>query len=164
MNVKQIINSFNEVTDVEVYRFTSKVHKLHTDYIENINWDYGEDYYENREAVTYEIMDEDDYNRTILANYSDSADFDAWYGDSDAKVLVIVIGENEDIEDVPNLKKIRVSKGISQKKLAEESGVSIRIIQHYEQGFRDINKAHADTVHKLAKTLGCIMEDLLEEA
>lgn len=71
---------------------------------------------------------------------------------------------NEDIEDVPNLKKIRVCKGISQKKLADASGVSVRIIQHYEQWFRDINKAQAATVYQLAKALDCRMEDLIEKA
>ena len=36
------------------------------------------------------------------------------------------------------------------------------MVQHYEQGFHDINKAEAMTVYKLAKALGCRMEDLLQ--
>lgn len=59
------------------------------------------------------------------------------------------------------LKTIRENKGISQKKLADLSGVNIQMIQHYEQGVRDINKAQAITVLKLAKTLECNMEDLV---
>lgn len=59
------------------------------------------------------------------------------------------------------LKTIRENKGISQKKLADLSGVNIQMIQHYEQGVRDINKAQAITVLKLAKALECNMEDLV---
>ena len=61
-----------------------------------------------------------------------------------------------------NLKRIRQARGISQSELATLSGVSIRMIQYYEQGAKDINKAEAITVMKLAKALGCQMEALLE--
>ena len=62
-----------------------------------------------------------------------------------------------------NLKRIRATKGYSQKQLAELSGVSLRSIQMYEQRQKDINKAQSDSLFRLAKALGCIMEDLLEE-
>ena len=45
-----------------------------------------------------------------------------------------------------NLKKIREAVGLSQNKLAILSGVSNRMIQHYEQGVKDINKAQVGTV------------------
>lgn len=60
------------------------------------------------------------------------------------------------------LKNIREAAGLSQAKLAEASGVNIRMIQYYEQGVKDINKAQAITVYKLASALGCSMEDLIE--
>jgi len=47
--------------------------------------------------------------------------------------------------------------------LAERSGVSIRSIQMYEQRNKNINKASADTMYRLAKALGCTMEDLIEK-
>ena len=62
-----------------------------------------------------------------------------------------------------NLKKIRETVGLSQSKLADKSGVSVRMIQHYEQGVKDINKAHAETVYKLAYTLNCNMEEIIEK-
>ena len=62
-----------------------------------------------------------------------------------------------------NLKCIRTAKGYSQKQLAEMSGVSLRSIQVYEQRREDINKAQSDSIFRLAKVLGCTMEDLLEE-
>ena len=62
-----------------------------------------------------------------------------------------------------NLKKIRKAVGLSQNKLATLSGVSNRMIQHYEQGVKDINKAQVGTVYKLAKVLKVTMEDIIEK-
>ena len=62
-----------------------------------------------------------------------------------------------------NLKMIRLSRDMTQRDLSEKSGVSIHMIQFYEQGVRDINRAEALTVYKLAVTLGCRMEDLLND-
>lgn len=61
-----------------------------------------------------------------------------------------------------NLKRIRTAYGCSQRELAEMSGVSLRSIQMYEQRQKDINKAQSDSLYRLAKALGCTMEDLLE--
>ena len=61
-----------------------------------------------------------------------------------------------------NLKRIRTAYGFTQAELAERSGVSLRSIQMYEQRNKNINKASADTMYSLAKTLGCTMEDLIE--
>lgn len=63
--------------------------------------------------------------------------------------------------DPNNLKTMRMAKGMSQSALAEASGVSVRMIQHYEQGFRDVNKAEALTVLRLADALGCDVRDIL---
>lgn len=57
----------------------------------------------------------------------------------------------------------RQSKRYTQKMLSEKSGVNIRMIQHYEQGVKDINKAQADTVYKLAQALECTVEDLINK-
>ena len=61
-----------------------------------------------------------------------------------------------------NLKRIREEKNVTQAKLAEASGVNIRMIQHYEQGVKDINKAQGITLNNIAKALECTIEDLLE--
>lgn len=61
------------------------------------------------------------------------------------------------------LKKIREASSLSQTKLAEASGVNVRMIQHYEQGVKDINSAAALTVYRLAQALECTVEDLLEK-
>lgn len=62
-----------------------------------------------------------------------------------------------------NLKRIRKAAGFSQSKLAEVSGVNLRMIQYYEQGAKDINKAEVLTVYRLAQALNCTVEDLIEK-
>lgn len=61
-----------------------------------------------------------------------------------------------------NLKRIRQANNLSQSQLAEKTGVNLRMIQNYEQGFKDINKAQAITLYKIAQVLDCTIEDLLE--
>ena len=61
-----------------------------------------------------------------------------------------------------NLKRLRSAAGFSQGKLAKESGVALRSIQMYEQRNKDINKAQAINLAKIARVLGCDVEDLLE--
>lgn len=61
-----------------------------------------------------------------------------------------------------NLKRFRTAYGCSQAELAKRSGVSLRSIQMYEQRNKDINRASAETLHRIAQTLGCQIEDLLE--
>lgn len=53
-------------------------------------------------------------------------------------------------------------RGFSQSKLAKEAGVSLRQIQMLEQRQRDINKTQLETAVKIAKALGCKVEDLVE--
>lgn len=61
-----------------------------------------------------------------------------------------------------NLKRIRDLAGLSQRELAELSGVSVRQIQLFEQRQRDINQTRAIDVLRLSRVLGCKNEDLLE--
>lgn len=61
-----------------------------------------------------------------------------------------------------NLKRLRTTYGCTQAELSARSGVSLRSIQMYEQRKKDINKAGADAIYRLAKVLGCTMEDLIE--
>ena len=62
-----------------------------------------------------------------------------------------------------NLKRIRTAYGCTQAELARRSGVSLRSIQMYEQRNKDINKANAETLYRIAKILGCTIEDLIEK-
>ena len=62
-----------------------------------------------------------------------------------------------------NLKKVRETSGMTQLSLSINSGVNLRLIQAYEQGYKDINKAQVVTVLSLADTLGCDIRDILNE-
>ena len=53
------------------------------------------------------------------------------------------------------LKAIRKRSRLTQKKLADLSGVSLRMIQAYEQGDQDITKAEVRSVLALSRVLGC---------
>lgn len=59
------------------------------------------------------------------------------------------------------LKEMRQLNRLTQKELSEISGVSLRSIQQYEIGAKDINKASALSVRNLARALHCEVEDLL---
>ena len=59
------------------------------------------------------------------------------------------------------LKIMREASGMSQSELARASGVNVRLIQHYEQGVRDINKASVITVLRLADALKCDIRYIL---
>ena len=61
------------------------------------------------------------------------------------------------------LKNIRQSRHMTQKKLSELSGVSLRMIQLYEQNKQDIKKAESQSVVHLANILGCSVNDLIEQ-
>ena len=61
------------------------------------------------------------------------------------------------------LKQRRKNAGLSQRELAERSGVPIRTIQQYEQRQKSINKAQAESLVMLSKVLCCSVDDLLEK-
>ncbi|MDO4545650.1 MAG: helix-turn-helix transcriptional regulator [Bacillota bacterium] len=62
-----------------------------------------------------------------------------------------------------NLKLIRQRAGLSQRQLAEWSGVPVRTIQQYEQRQKNINKAQAEYLVMLSQALCCEVQDLLEK-
>ncbi|MFT8710097.1 MAG: helix-turn-helix transcriptional regulator [Sporolactobacillus sp.] len=55
----------------------------------------------------------------------------------------------------------RKRQNINQQQLADKSGVSVVTIRAYEQEQRDIKKAAADTLLKLADALHCTIKDLI---
>lgn len=61
-----------------------------------------------------------------------------------------------------NLKYFRELAGLSQSQLAALTGVSVRTLQDYEQERKPLEGARAITVLKIAQTLGCSVEDLIQ--
>lgn len=62
-----------------------------------------------------------------------------------------------------NLKLLRQKAGLSQRELADLSGIPVRTIQQYEQRQKNINKAQAEYLVILSKVLYCNVEDLMEK-
>ena len=60
------------------------------------------------------------------------------------------------------LKTIRKQSRLTQKKLADLSGVSLRMIQAYEQGDQDITKAEVRSILALSRVLGCRPEVIIQ--
>lgn len=60
------------------------------------------------------------------------------------------------------LKKIRKQQHMTQEELSKLSGVSLRMIQLYEQRQNDINKASGQTINALARALCCNFYDIME--
>lgn len=61
-----------------------------------------------------------------------------------------------------NLKNMRTKRGMTQAQLADAAGISVRAVQDYEQGHKDINRAATITVYQIAQALRCAVEDIIE--
>ena len=61
-----------------------------------------------------------------------------------------------------NLYRLRRRAGLTQRALAQRSGISERTIQEYEQRRKDINKMQLETALALAQALSCAPARLYE--
>ena len=61
------------------------------------------------------------------------------------------------------LREIRKNRNLTQKELAQRSGVNFRSLQDYEQGHKKLTSASGDILLRLSTVLGCTAEDLLLE-
>ena len=62
------------------------------------------------------------------------------------------------------LKEIRESRGMSQKDLATVTGIPKRMIQAYEQDYRDIKGAKLSTLVTLCLALECHLSDIVDDS
>ena len=69
--------------------------------------------------------------------------------------------EEAKTDEEPALKRLRKYYELTQRQLSEKSGVSLRMIQLYEQKQADISKAQVNIVTALAEALSCKVEDLV---
>lgn len=60
------------------------------------------------------------------------------------------------------LKELRQAAGLSQSQFAEKAEMSVRTLQHYEQGSKDFNNARIDTILKACLVLNCKLEDIID--
>ena len=60
------------------------------------------------------------------------------------------------------LKAARKRAGLTQEELSERSGVSLSALRAYERRGKDLSRAQAETVLRLANALKCEIPDILD--
>ena len=61
------------------------------------------------------------------------------------------------------LKTRRLACELSQSQLAKTTGINVQMLQHYEQGVRDISGAKLATLLKICLALNCKLVDILPD-
>lgn len=61
------------------------------------------------------------------------------------------------------LQNARQTAGMSQSQLARAAGISVRVLQDYERGARDIRGAKLATLLKLCNALHCELRDIIAD-
>ena len=81
--------------------------------------------------------------------------------EADIRMFVEIVDKRmEEARQQSQLKRLRAYAKLSQRELADQSGVPLRQIQLFEQGERDISKTQAQTLQKLARVLHVPAETL----
>lgn len=62
-----------------------------------------------------------------------------------------------------SLRTFRKKEKLTKTQLSDLTGISMRTIDDYETGKRDINGAKLSTLLKLCKALSCRLEDILTD-
>lgn len=62
-----------------------------------------------------------------------------------------------------SLRTFRKKEKLTKTQLSDLTGISMRTIDDYETGKRDINGARLSTLLKLCKALSCRLEDILTD-
>lgn len=101
-------------------------------------------------------------DRTILRSDCKYMSADQVAALENLEVVEIGRGRYKDAAlEASRLRLIRERVGLSQSQLAKISGVSVRMIQKYEQADRDISKASGETLYRLALALDVTPADLV---
>ena len=95
------------------------------------------------------------FSKTVQMYILHEVDISKFYSECDSII------ELNSTNTLNMLRRLRAYHNLTQKTLSEKSGVSLRMIQLYEQGQNSLGKAQASVVYQLAKALDCRIEDLL---
>lgn len=61
------------------------------------------------------------------------------------------------------LRKERQNTNMSQSQLANAAGITVRVLQSYESGARDISGAKLSTLLKVCAALDCDLQDIIPD-
>lgn len=81
---------------------------------------------------------------------------------SEEKAIEVISNYIRNKKLITRLQYHRTTNNLSQNNLSKNSGVSLRMIQQYEQRKKDINKASVSSLYSLARVLNCQIENLME--
>lgn len=99
--------------------------------------------------------------REILSKISFSTIVSLYYPYHEADEMKTAELIKEKFCNNSKIKEIRKKQKLTQHELSLLSGVPLRTIRLYEQFQESVNKASAETLQKISKTLNCSIEDLL---
>lgn len=143
MTIKEIKKELaGQYVDVLVYVANegNKYMQIHTDFMYDVeNLQISEDDIDNAdiEECVYELMDEDEFNSTVLANTIMS--FDDMYEKGD-KVLVIVLSNRYAhwlrISLKEKIEEFKETNNCSNKDIANLIGVPLRTLENWKAGSR----------------------------
>ena len=89
MTVKELKETLSgQYADCEIYKFRDNEHVIHADYLIAVN-----DADENTAVCDYKLMTESEYNKTVYACSSYTANFEEYFDNKNALVLIIVLSE-----------------------------------------------------------------------
>lgn len=95
-NKTEIKEKAKKAVEVQIFRFTQQdryIRGIHTDNTGCI--DINVEQLPDEFHAEVQLMNEEEYEHTLLANDCTTADFEDWYGDKDAKVLVVAISKDD---------------------------------------------------------------------
>lgn len=114
-------------------------------------------YYQWYKNISFEKIAEIDEIDNLLGLYEK-------YHQMDVKHFVDIMDDKMKIGKRESaLKRLRRYALLSQRDLADKTGIPLRTIQQYEQRQKNINHASVDYVISLSKALYCRPEELLEQ-
>lgn len=67
-----------------------------------------------------------------------------------------------EVNAMSNLKELRIKAGVSRPKLAEMINTSVRTLEAYEQGLRNVDGMKIETLLTLSTALNCRISDIVE--
>ena len=88
--------------------------------------------------------------------------YPALHESPEEKTIEVLERRMREASAISKLQKQRKRAGLTQKQLAERSGLNLRTLQQYEIRGKDINMAAASSVAALARVLGCEVEDIMD--
>lgn len=143
-NANEIKNLINGANEVEIYKYSDRTHRLHTDFIMSVDCDEIDSLPFDGQGeidVDVEVMDAERYNETICAN--SSLEFSDMYEDGDKVAVIVVRTWNTfDVvfqsDDSSNSKGFNTSFEYCKNYIEMNNGTNESYFENYKGGYVQI--------------------------